>query len=86
MKKVLDRYQPEVSEILLMQNIISNIDENNLQQSIETIKTSNFLQSQDNLKVIMKMIGRIIKYRKQHIKCFFALIDSIFSIITSYFN
>ena len=70
MKNCLDQYHKEISEIEHLQDFISNLDESNVVLTIEAIKTSNLIQTPYNLKIMIKIIGRLIKYRKKQIQCF----------------
>lgn len=86
MKNCLDQYHKEISEIEHLQDFISNLDESNAVSTIEAIKTSNLIQTPCNLKIMIKIIGRLIKYRKKQIQCFFTLIDEIFPLISANFS
>lgn len=86
MENCFNQYQREISDIISIQNLLSNLNEASLESTIESIKSSKFIQNPVNLKIIIKIIGRIIKYRRKQIKCFFALIDEIFPTISTSFT
>ena len=86
MKNCLDQYSEDISEVLSLQNLLLNLNESNLQSTIETLKESKFLKSQDDLKILIKIIGKLIKYRRKQMHSFFKLTEAIFPTISSHFT
>lgn len=86
MKSCLESYQTHVDEVILIQTLLSDINNDNLQTTIATIKSTKLYQDKESMKILMQSIGIFSKIRRKQIHLYFDLIDDIISKIIENFN
>lgn len=86
MRKCLDDYQKHIDEAMHMQNLLSLINESNLDSTISDIKSSIFYLDKQNMKILLKSINIFFKIRRNQMICYFQLIEELLPKILEFFT
>lgn len=86
MRKCLDDYQKHVDEAMHMQDLLSLINESNLESTINDIKSSIFYLDKQNMKILLKSINIFFKIRRSQMICYFRLIEELLPKILELFT